>query len=70
VADQEKDRGSKLTFGDTVLVAGVVVAGIFVLLWLLRSVIGFALLIFKLAILVVVVAVIIRIVHLFRRSDD
>lgn len=66
VPEQEKKGG--LSFGDTVLVAGVVVAAVFVLLWLFRSVLGLALLAFKLAILVIVVAVIIRVVHLIRHG--
>jgi hypothetical protein len=70
VPDQEKKDKGGLSFVDTVLIAGVVVAGVFVLLWVLRSVLGLALLAFKLAILVVVVAVVIRVVHLFTRSRD
>jgi hypothetical protein len=47
-----------------------VVGGVLVLLWALRVVAGLILFAFKLAILVVVVLVIIRIVRVFTRHDS
>ncbi len=61
-------KGSGLSLLDTALVVAAVVGGIFVVLWLAHAVIGLVLFAFKIAILVVVVAVIVRIVHAFSRS--
>ena len=63
----EKRKGSKVSVLDTVLVTAAVVGGVLVLLWALKVVAGLILFAFKLAIVVVVVAVIIRIVHAFGR---
>jgi hypothetical protein len=63
-------KRSGLSLLDTALVVAAVVGGIFVVLWLLHAVIGLALFAFKIAILVVVVAVIVRIVHVFGRRGD
>jgi hypothetical protein len=52
-----------------VLVTAAVVGGVLVLLWVLKAVAGVILFAFKLAVLVVIVAVIIRIVHLFSRRN-
>jgi hypothetical protein len=66
----EKKRDSGIGVLDTVLVAAAVIGGVLVLLWALRVVAGLILFAFKLAILVVVVLVIIRIVHVFSRRGD
>jgi hypothetical protein len=66
----EKKSGSGFGVLDTVLVAAAVVGGVLVLLWALRVVAGLILFAFKLAILVVVVLVIIRIVRVFTRHDS
>jgi hypothetical protein len=65
----EKKRGSGVGVLDAVLVTAAVVGGVLVLLWALRVVAGLILFAFKLAIIVVVVAVIIRIVHIFSRRN-
>jgi hypothetical protein len=66
----EPSKGSKLSVVDTVLIAGVVVGGILVALWIFRAVVGVALFAFKFIVLVIVVAVIVRVVHLFSRHKD
>jgi hypothetical protein len=66
----EKKKGSRIGVLDTVLVAAAVVGGVLVLLWAVKAVAGLILFAFKLAILVVVVLVIIRIVHVFSRRGD
>jgi fatty acid desaturase len=63
-------KGSGLSLLDTVLVVAAVVVGIFVVLWLAHAVLGLVLFLFKIAILVVVIAVIVRVVHLFTRNRD
>jgi hypothetical protein len=67
--DVEKKRGSGVGVLDAVLVTAAVVGGVLVLLWVLKAVAGVILFAFKLAVLVVIVAVIIRIVHLFSRRN-
>ena len=66
----EDSKGSKLSVVDTVLVSAAVIAGIFVVLWIVSAVVGTLLWIFKIAVLVVLVAVVVRIVHFFTRSRD
>jgi hypothetical protein len=66
----EKKKDSGIGVLDTVLVAAAVIGGVLVLLWALKVVAGLILFAFKLAILVVVVFVIIRIVHVFSRRGD
>jgi len=71
--DQMSDsdtKGSGLSLLDTALVVGAVIVGIFVVLWLVHAVVGLVLFFFKLAILVVIVAVIVRVVHRLSRSSD
>lgn len=63
-------KGSGLSLLDTALVVAAVVVGIFFVLWIAHAVLGLALFAFKIAILVVVVAVIVRVVHLFTRRGD
>jgi hypothetical protein len=63
-------KRSGLSLLDTALVVAAVVGGIFVVLWLAHAVLGLALFAFKIAILVVVVAVIVRIVHIFSSRGD
>jgi len=60
-------KGSKLSLLDTALVAAAVVGGVLVLLWLVHAVVGLVLFLFKLAIVIVVVAVIVRLVHVLTR---
>ncbi len=69
MSEVEKKRGSGVGVLDAVLVTAAVVGGVLVLLWALKVVAGLILFAFKLAIIVVVVAVIIRIVHLFSRRS-
>jgi hypothetical protein len=66
----EKKRGSRVGVLDAVLVTAAVVGGVLVLLWAVKAVAGLILFAFKLAILVVVVAVIIRVVHAFSRRHN
>jgi hypothetical protein len=66
----DDSKGSKLTVLDTVLVSGAVIAGIFVVLWIVSAVVGTILWILKIVVLVVLVAVVVRIVHFFTRSRD
>ena len=63
-------KGSGMSLLDAALVVAAVVVGIFVVLWLAHAVLGLVLFAFKIAILVVVVAVIVRVVHLFTRHRD
>lgn len=63
-------KGSGMSLLDTALVVAAVVGGILVVLWLAHAVVGLILFAIKIAILVVVVAVIVRVVHLFSRSGD
>ena len=63
----EKKKGSGIGVLDAVLVAAAVIVGVLVLLWAVKAVAGLVLFAFKLAILVVVVLVIIRLVHAFSR---
>ncbi|MGD0380323.1 MAG: hypothetical protein ABSC30_10105 [Acidimicrobiales bacterium] len=63
-------KGSRFGLFDTALLVAAVVGGIFVVLWLAHAVFGLVLFVFKLAILVVVIAVIVRLVHAFTRSGD
>jgi hypothetical protein len=66
----DDSKGSKLSVLDTVLVSAAVIAGIFVVLWIVSAVVGTLLWIFKIAVLVVLVAVVVRVVHFFARSRD
>jgi hypothetical protein len=66
----DDSKGSKLSVLDTVLVSAAVIAGIFVVLWIVSAVVGTLLWIFKIAVLVVLVAVVVRVVHFFTRSRD
>jgi hypothetical protein len=68
--DKQRTKGSRLSVLDTALVAAAVVGGIFVVLWIAHAVLGLVLFAFKIAVLVVIVAVIARIVHAVRRSRD
>jgi hypothetical protein len=63
-------KGSGLSLLDTALVVAAVIVGIFFVLWIAHAVLGLVLFAFKIAILVVVVAVIVRIVHAFTRHGD
>ncbi|HXW33623.1 MAG TPA: hypothetical protein VEJ87_03525 [Acidimicrobiales bacterium] len=66
---EEKKKGGHGVL-DTVLIAGAVVAGIFIVLWIAKAVLGTALFVFKIAILVVVVALVIRLFHWIRGGKD
>ena len=63
-------KGSGLSLLDAALVVAAVIVGIFFVLWIAHAVLGLVLFAFKIAILVVVVAVIVRIVHAFTRHGD
>jgi hypothetical protein len=65
--DLEKKKGSGVGVLDVVLITAAVVGGILVLLWVLKAVAGLILFAFKLVVIVVIVAVIIRLFHLFSR---
>jgi hypothetical protein len=67
---ERETKGSGLSVLDTALVAAAVVGGIFVVLWIAHAVLGLALFAFKIAILVVLVAVVVRIAHVFTRHGD
>ncbi len=69
MSDVEKKKGSGIGVLDTVLIVAAVIGGVLVLLWVLKAVAGLILFAFKLAVLVVVIFVIVRIVHLFTRHD-
>ena len=67
------DPGTKrsgLSLFDTALVGAGIVGGILVVLWLVHAVVGLLLFGFKVAVLVVVVAVVARLVHAFSRHRD
>lgn len=66
----EKRRSGGISTLDTALVVAGIVGGIFVILWAVRAVVGLALFAFKLAILVVVVALVVRLFHVFTRGRD
>ena len=66
----ESRKRSGLSTLDTVLTVAAVVGGILVLLWVAHAVVGLVLFAFKLAILIVVVAVIVRLVHIVTRRGD
>jgi hypothetical protein len=68
-----EDRGTKgsgLSLFDTALVVAAVVGGVLVVLWLAHAVVGFFLFVIKVAILVVVIAAIVRLVHVFGRRGS
>jgi cobalamin biosynthesis protein CobD/CbiB len=69
MSELEKRKGSRVSVLDGVLVTAAVVGVIFVLLWVLKAVAGLILFAFKLAILVVVIAVIVRAFHHFSRRS-
>lgn len=66
----EKRRGGGLSTIDKGLVLAGIVGGVFVVLWVARAVVGVALFAFKIVVLVVVVALVVRLFHLFTRSRD
>jgi hypothetical protein len=68
--DLEKRKGSGISVLDTVLVAGAVIVGIFVLLWALRIAASLFFFAFKIAIVVLVVMAVIRLYHLFSRRSS
>ncbi|MHB8329893.1 MAG: hypothetical protein ACYDD6_09785 [Acidimicrobiales bacterium] len=70
MAESIEPKGRGLSTLDGVLVVAGVVGGILVVLWLLHAVVGLILFAFKVAVLVVVVAVIVRLVHRLTRSKS
>lgn len=64
IEPRSKGRMSTL---DKALVGAGVVGGIFVILWVAHAVLGLVLFAFKVVVLVVVVALVIRLVHVFSR---
>jgi hypothetical protein len=63
----EPQRKGKLSALDKALVGAGVVGGIFVILWVAHAVLGLVLFAFKVAVLVVVVALVFRLVHVLSR---
>lgn len=63
----EHRRSGGMKSLDALLVTAGVVGGILVVLWLVHAVVGLALFVFKVAILVVVVALVVRLVHVLSR---
>lgn len=69
MAKSIEHRGSgKLSVVDKALVGAGVVGGVLVVLWLVHAVLGLALFAFKVAVLVVLVAVVVRLVHVLTRN--
>lgn len=66
----ERRRSGGMRTLDTILVTAGVVGGVLVVLWAVHAVVGLALFVFKVAILVVVVALVVRLVHLFSRRGS
>jgi hypothetical protein len=64
----ESTKGSGLSLLDKGLALAAIVGGVLVVLWVVHAVVGLFLLAFKVAILVVVVAVVIRLAHLVTRG--
>lgn len=64
IEPRSKGRMSTL---DKALVGAGVVGGIFVILWVAHAVLGLVLFAFKVVVLVVVVALVVRLVHVFSR---
>jgi Flp pilus assembly protein TadB len=63
----EQRKSGALSVLDKGLVAAGVIGGVLVVLWVVHAVLGLALFAFKVAVLVVVVALVVRLVHLFTR---
>jgi hypothetical protein len=61
-------KGSGLSVLDGALVVAGIIGGILVVLWVAHAIVGTVLFVFKLAILVVVVAVVVRLVHVLTRN--
>ena len=70
MSELEGKRGSGVGLLDVALIGAAIVGGIFVVLWIIRAVGGLILFAFKLAILVVVIAGIVRLWHLLSRRGD
>lgn len=66
----ERRRSGGLRTVDRLLVGAGVVGGVLVVLWAVHAVIGIALWVFKVAIIVVVVAAVVRLVHLLSRKSS
>jgi hypothetical protein len=66
----EPRRRGALSTIDRVLVVAGIVGGVFVVLWVAGAVAHLVLFAFKVAVLVVVVALVIRLVHAFTRHRD
>lgn len=64
----ERRRSGGLRKLDSLLVAAGVIGGVLIVLWVIGAVAHLILFAFKVAILVVVVAVLVRLVHLFTRG--
>ena len=60
----ERDtKGSGLSLLDTGLVVAGIIGAVLVILWVAHAVLGLVLFAFKIAILVIVIAVVVRVVH-------
>ena len=66
---EPKRRGALSTLDRALVVAGIV-GGIFIVLWVVGAVAHLVLFAFKVVVLVVVVALVVRLVHLFSRNRD
>jgi hypothetical protein len=66
---EPRRRGALATLDRLLVVAGIV-GGIFVVLWVVGAVAHLVLLAFKVAVLVVVVALVLRLVHAFTRHRE
>ena len=64
----ERRRSGGMKTLDTVLVAAGVIGGVLVVLWIAGAVAHLVLFAFKIAILVIVVMLVMRLVHLFTRG--
>lgn len=64
---EHKGKGHLSTV-DKALVAAGVIGGVLVVLWVVHAVLGILLWVFKIAVLVVVVALVVRLIHLFTRG--
>jgi hypothetical protein len=69
MSDIEKRSGSGVSLVDTALIAAGVVGGILVILWVLHAVVGVILFVFKVAIVIVVIAAVVRLVHRMSRHS-
>jgi hypothetical protein len=63
----EPEHKGRMSTLDKALIGAGVVGGVLVVLWVAHAVLGLVLFAFKVAVLVVVVALVLRLVHVFSR---